>query len=350
MKANTDNKLLLALNRFQTGPLDALSGALGQMEAAFGARFGGAANGSMDSFIHDALTGGGKRLRPILLYLCSGFGDSAHEDTTVRLMQAIELIHAASLVHDDIIDHSPLRHGKPTINAEKGDGYAARCGFAMVSEAVKLLGDFEENGIVALFAGIPMEMCRGELLQIDVEGHPALQSVAEYYKRIEKKTAELIEGSCRVGGLLCRAKPDVMDALSRYGRALGILFQLRDDLLDYDTAPGDGKPVAQDIERGIYSLPLLCTLERARGGPAGDKLLRVMEKKDKGAEDICYLLAAAHTYGGVEYTREAIGQEAKRARDALAALPPGGHRDLLGGLLELLAPNEREKPAPLQAG
>lgn len=326
------------------------------MEAAFGARFGGAAEGDMDSYIHGALMGGGKRLRPLLLYLCGGFGPRAGdvsptgEDTLTRLMQAIELMHAASLVHDDIIDHSPLRHGRPTINAQKGDGYAARCGFAMVSEALHLLSGFEQGDILSLFAHIPMEMCRGELLQIDVEGRPALQNVAEYYARIEKKTAELIEGSCRAGGLLCGAGPDVMDALSRYGRALGILFQLRDDLLDYDARPGDGKPVAQDIERGIYSLPLLCALERAAGSPAGAELLRVMEKDTKGAEDIRYLLAAAHHYGGVEYTREAIRREAERARGALAALPPGGNREMLAGLVDLLAPAAQKKSACLQAG
>lgn len=347
MKGNRDNKLIAALSqRFDTKAAEAVTEAVRQMEAGFDSRFGEAETGSMDAFVYGALTGGGKRLRPILMYLCSGFGqasgatpDAAPDPSlATRLMQAIELIHAASLVHDDIIDHSPLRHGQPTINAEKGDGYAARCGFAMVSEALKLLNDLDDNDIAALFADIPMEMCLGELMQIDIECRPEMQSVAEYYERIEKKTARLIEGSCRAGGYLCQAPPAVLEALSRYGHALGILFQLRDDLLDYAASPGDGKPVAQDIERGIYSMPLLYAMETTdAGSPQGKRLRAVMAKDDKTPEEIDFLLKTARETGGVAFTHKAIDKEIGRAREALAQLPDNDSRKLLAGLLELFS-------------
>jgi heptaprenyl diphosphate synthase len=282
----------------------------------------------MDGYIYRALTSGGKRLRPLLV--CLAAGEAADEDLVVRLMTSIELMHGASLVHDDIVDRSPLRRSRATINAEKGDGYAALCGFRMIGAALELLRDVDDPEILRVIADIPLEMSRGELRQIEVEFDPDLQTEADYYGRIERKTAKLIEGSLLVGARAAGAPDSVRDALSSYGRALGILFQLRDDLLDYEKATEDGKPIFQDIERGLYSLPLLhAYANTAPGSAKRQRLQSLLKKHIKSEKELRLLAEAAHSEGGVAATKIAIERYAEEATTALSVLHQNAYTEAL---------------------
>jgi geranylgeranyl pyrophosphate synthase len=258
-------------------------------------------------------------------------------------MVIIELMHSASLVHDDIVDRSPLRRSRATINAQKGDGYAAMCGFSMVASSLQLLNDICNSEIPAVIAGIPKRMCEGEFLQFEIENCPDLQSEAEYYGRIERKTAALIEGSCVCGAMAAGAPEAVVRALSVYGKALGILFQLRDDLLDCEQQPADGKPVSQDIERGVYSLPVLFAKEKA---PQDSRLQAILHKHIKSPADITYLLTACRESGGIAYTQAAIRREAEIAEAALATLPQSAWTEALGLLLAALAEPAEARQSP----
>ncbi|MDR0875177.1 MAG: polyprenyl synthetase family protein [Clostridiales Family XIII bacterium] len=311
--------------------------ALERTEGVFAELFDGENATERDGFIFGALMIGGKRLRPLLVRLCAGFGEpntNAGEGDIINIMVIIELMHSASLVHDDIVDRSPLRRSRVTINAQKGDGYAAMCGFSMVSSSLQLLNDIQNPDIPCVIAEIPKRMCEGEFLQFEIENRPDLQSEAEYYGRIERKTAALIEGSCVCGAMAAGAPESARRALSVYGKALGVLFQLRDDLLDCEQSPTDGKPISQDIERGVYSLPVLFAKEAA---PKDDRLQTILRKHIKSPADISYLLDACRESGGIAYTQAAIRREAEKAEAALKALPQGAWTEALGLLLAALA-------------
>ncbi|MDR3305499.1 MAG: polyprenyl synthetase family protein [Clostridiales Family XIII bacterium] len=348
------NKLLAALNKgcYKTAAAETRR-ALSLMEEWFARRFDAAGATEKDGWIYSALSSGGKRLRPMLVRLAAGFG-RPDEARIVRLMCAIELIHSASLVHDDIVDRSPLRRSRATINAEKGDGYAAMCGFAMIGEALALLEDADADAVIDVVAKIPMEMCFGELRQLEIEFDLKAQDEEDYCKRIERKTAVLIKGSCLTGALAAGAGQRVVSALSDYGHALGILFQLRDDLLDCEQIPTDGKPISQDMERGIYSLPILYALTQLREGTReGEKLRAALRKRVKSPAEIRALAEIAADTGGIDYARAAIARQQGRAGDALSRLPANEYTEALTILLDTLAaaPNARgesEKTAPVR--
>ncbi|MCL2493523.1 MAG: polyprenyl synthetase family protein [Clostridiales bacterium] len=296
---------------------------LARMEAVFAQLFDKPDANEMDGYIFRALTCGGKRLRPLLVCIASEIraGRAADEDLVVRLMAVVELMHCASLVHDDIVDRSPLRRSRATINAEKGDGYAALCGFRMIGAALELLREAEEPEIAELIARIPLEMSRGELRQLKVEFDLDAQTEADYIERVTRKTAVLIEGSLQLGAIAGGAAPGPRAALSDYGLALGVLFQLRDDLLDFAPSPSDGKPVSQDMERGIYSLPLLFALGALpENEPEGAKLRALLRKTIKSPSELRGLVLTAQRSGGVDYTIERLRAYAGTAEDAVLRL------------------------------
>ncbi|MDR3364039.1 MAG: polyprenyl synthetase family protein, partial [Clostridiales Family XIII bacterium] len=358
-----ENKLLSALESgwFKSAAAETRR-ALAEMERCFTVRYGADGASEMDGWIYGAIMSGGKRLRPMLVRLCAGFGNGGagkqasaqtggqtpREETVISIMSSIELIHSASLVHDDIVDRSPLRRSHATINAAKGDGYAAMCGFAMISDALGLIGDDCPERIPEIIAAIPMRMCDGELRQFDVENKPERQSESEYFRRIAGKTAVLIEGSCVCGAVCGGASAETERCLAEYGRALGMLFQLRDDLLDYEAGPADGKPVSQDMERGLYSLPLLYARRFcAENDPAeAARLDAAMRKQIKSPADLRYLASIAEKSGGIAYTRGAIGNEAGKAFAALSALPQGPYAEALALLVTALAGTADARRAP----
>jgi len=333
-----DNILLSAINSgFHKTAANRTRRSLSAMESWFKARYASETATETDGWIYSALMSGGKRMRPMLVRLCAGFGpEESDESSIINIMSTIELMHSASLVHDDIVDRSPMRRSRATINAEKGDGYAAMCGFVMIADALKLIGTGFSNRLIEHLSDIPGQMCGGELHQLDVENKPEFQSESEYFERIAKKTAALIEGSCVCGAIAGGADKYTTDLLAKYGRALGLLFQLRDDLLDYGTSHTSGKPVSQDMERGVYSLPLLYAKEHS-DDPVLDKTLR---KHIKDPSDFRYLNKIAESSGGISYTLEKIEEQAKTALSALVFLPQNTWTEALSLIVYALT----EKP------
>jgi len=319
-----DNKLLSAIGSgFHKTAAIRTRNALSRMETWFSDRYASEAANETDGWIYGAIMSGGKRLRPMLVRLCAGLGTEYDEQTVICIMSTIELMHSASLVHDDIVDRSPMRRSRATINAEKGDGYAAMCGFIMIADALSLIGTETSDKLIRILSGIPMKMCGGELHQLDIENMPEFQSEHEYFDRIACKTAALIEGSCVCGAISCGADDKTVRALSDYGRALGLLFQLRDDLFDYGVPHTSGKPVSQDMERGIYSLPLLYAMDALKETDAKEyeKLDAILRKHIKEPSDFRYLNKIAEDTGGISYTLDKIEEQAKSALSSLVSLP-----------------------------
>lgn len=207
------------------------------------------------------LQAGGKRLRPTLVLLSSRFGPRP-EARAVRLVAAaVEMIHMATLVHDDIIDEAAMRRGQAAVRQRFGNSVAVLAGDYLFARAFQLLAETSEPAIVGTAADIVYVMCSGEIAQ----NLALYQEVGEeeYRRRIEEKTAYFLGASCALGALAAGADPERVAALREYGRHLGMAFQVVDDVLDWRADPGRlGKPVGGDIQGGVYTLPLLYALQR----------------------------------------------------------------------------------------
>ena len=199
---------------------------------------------------------GGKRIRPALVLLTGRCG-SYDLDRLMPAATAVELTHAATLVHDDVIDRSPTRRGRPTIAADLGDEPAIVIGdfyFAKAYEHAARTGSAE---VVDILARTVMSICAGEVRQQEIR-YRYSTGVDEYMHRIEAKTAMLLAACCEIGALIGGLQPVQTNALKAYGRELGLAFQIADDVLDYTAAEGEvGKPIGHDVLEGFTTLPLM---------------------------------------------------------------------------------------------
>ena len=213
----------------------------------------------------ELLEAGGKRIRPALVLLAGMCGTYDAEKLTPAAM-AVEMIHAATLVHDDVIDRSPTRRGRPTVAASLGDEPAIVIGDFYFSRAYALAAMSRVPEAVGVVAQAVMGICVGEVRQQAIRYHYST-TVNEYMKRIEAKTALLLAASCKLGALLGEVEPAKWDALEEYGRLLGLAFQIADDVLDYTATEGEiGKPIGHDIAEGFATLPLMLSRVRLEDG------------------------------------------------------------------------------------
>ena len=197
----------------------------------------------------DLFAAGGKRLRPALVLLSARFGDY-NLDKLIPAAMAVELTHAATLVHDDVIDRSPVRRGRPTVAASLGDEPAIVIGDFYFAKAYEHAARTELTEVVGILARTVMEICAGEVLQQGIR-YRYSTSVDEYMRRIEAKTATLLAACCDIGALLAGLPQQQREALNAYARLLGLAFQIADDVLDYLGSAGEiGKPIGHDIAEG----------------------------------------------------------------------------------------------------
>jgi geranylgeranyl pyrophosphate synthase len=208
----------------------------------------------------DLFEAGGKRIRPALVLLAGRCG----RFDAVRLMpaaMAVELTHSATLVHDDVIDRSPVRRGRPTVAARLGDEPAIVIGDFYFAKAYEHAARTQSPEVVAILANTVMSICAGEVRQQAIR-HRYRTDADEYMSRIEAKTAMLVAACCDIGALLGGLGHDKRVALHEYGRQLGLAFQIADDVLDYlSTADKVGKPIGHDIAEGFTTLPLMLARE-----------------------------------------------------------------------------------------
>jgi heptaprenyl diphosphate synthase len=263
---------------------------------------------------------GGKRLRPALVLLAGRLGRL--REAHFRAAMAVELTHAATLVHDDVIDRSPIRRGRPTVTAALGVPSAILVGDFYFAKAYREAAASNEPSVVDAIAGAVMTICQGELDQ-QRSRHDYHPSPADYRRRIEAKTAALLAASAWIGGRLAGLDPDALDALHGYGLELGLAFQITDDVLDYTAESADlGKPVGHDLLEGQATLPLLLaelSLELPSGRPLTEA--RVAE-----------VVAAVRGSKGPGRALEEARAHAENARRRLSALPAGPALDSLAAL------------------
>ena len=259
---------------------------------------------------------GGKRLRPLLALLCAAALGHSNE-AQIRFAAVVEFIHTATLLHDDVVDVSALRRGRPTANHRFGNAPSVLVGDFLYTRAFQLMVSLDNFELLKMMADTTNTIAAGEVLQLIQAGDPAT-SEEQYFDVIDRKTAILFAAACEGAGLLAGADTPLRDKLHRYGRNVGVAFQLVDDLLDYTSDPQvTGKNVGDDLAEGKPTLPLIHAMRE--GDAAQSALIRaaICERQRDRLEEV---LAAVRACGSLEYTRRAAERCRREALTALAGL------------------------------
>ncbi|MCS7251715.1 MAG: polyprenyl synthetase family protein [Anaerolineae bacterium] len=283
------------------------------------------------------LKAGGKRIRPLLVLL-TGRLYRRSDETMVSLAAAVEMLHTATLIHDDLIDGSLIRRGVPTLNAVWTPAATVLTGDYLFAYAASLAARTENVRVMAIFARTLMTICEGELHQ-QLGDRVAMLSREDYLRRIYAKTAAMFELATEAAAVLARAPEPEVEALRRYGVDLGTAFQIMDDVLDFaGDAQAMGKPIGNDLRQGLATLPVLFYLEehpedpliyRILGGNSGDDgLIEEAAQRIRNSEAIARSIAEAEAF-------------VQRSRVYLEGLPNGPARQALWFLGEHILRRDR---------
>lgn len=296
---------------------------------------------TVSTLTHHILRAGGKRLRPAMVALAARVQVPDIATTRVaRIGAAVELIHMASLVHDDVVDATATRRGKPTANSLFGNSVAVITGDYVLAQAMRLLAEDDDVRLARVLSEIMCAMTEGEVMEITATGRHDLP-MPEYLEILRKKTAIFLEGCCRCGAIIARADACLENALAQYGYRLGMAFQLADDLLDYIGDPETtGKPRGSDLKDGRATMPFLLAVEEATPEDRAQLLAAFGDATldDAAVLEICTLIAS---YNGFDRTRDFAQEQVELAADALAALPPTQARDCLQALTSYVVQRDR---------
>ena len=278
--------------------------------------------GPMSAAMNHIVRAGGKRLRPALVILSAALGDAA-PDHVYNTAMGIEFIHTATLVHDDLIDDAETRRGMATIHELLGVNPAIIVGDYYFAKGANLTAAIGMPIIDVVISRAVMTICMGELLQLTSK-RDYDQSVEEYYRKIERKTAALLSASCYCGGLIARLEESRAQALERFGHHLGMAFQIADDVLDYTaSAEQVGKPVGADLRQGTITMPLMYALREASGPRIRELLGRAMSE-----EDYDEVVALVRDSPAIARAEVHAHEFADRARGELAAFPASEPRSV----------------------
>lgn len=217
-------------------------------------------NDMIQSVSNHLLDAGGKRIRPIFVLIASQFG-KVNKELIINVAVALELIHMASLVHDDIIDHATIRRGRPTVNKRWDNGTALYTGDFIFARTLELLKPFKNDRLHQVLSNTMHELCIGEIEQIR-DKYQMNQSLLTYFRRIKRKTALLIASSTEMGALAANVNEKDVQLLKKYGYYIGMSYQIIDDILDFTSTEEElGKPVGSDLLYGHLTLPALLACE-----------------------------------------------------------------------------------------
>jgi geranylgeranyl pyrophosphate synthase len=277
--------------------------------------------GELGDACRATLSAGGKRVRPLLTLLCARRGEAAGEPV-LRGAAAVELLHMATLVHDDVLDRAELRRGRPTVAHRYGSSVAVSAGNFLLARAFSELVGAGVPAAVDLLSATAVGLSEGEVLQ-RAEAHDVDVGIEAYLRRCERKTADLFSAACSLGALLSGA-PEAADAVGEYGRLIGLAFQVFDDILD---CSGDqeatGKRPGTDVRDGTITLPLIYALE------VRPELAETLRRPAPADVDVKAVLHAVIETGALERARGDALRYIEQARSVLAACPDTVERGLL---------------------
>jgi heptaprenyl diphosphate synthase len=283
--------------------------------------------GPVAEAMEQILDAGGKRLRPALVFLSAALGPAKRIDDIHRAAMAIEFIHNATLIHDDLIDGAPTRRGLRTIHETLGPNPAIIIGDYYFAKGANLMSQIGNPDIDAVLSQTVMTICFGEMLQLTSQRRYD-QTLDEYYAKIERKTAVLLAASTFCGAVLGGLEDQQVEAIRRFGRLLGMSFQIADDVLDYlATEEEVGKPVGNDLKQGTVTLPLMLARQANNG-----RLDAVLAKPVLDDADYAEVVRLVRGSRGIDESYAYAKTFGDKARAELAAFPPSAYRDALESL------------------
>jgi geranylgeranyl pyrophosphate synthase len=279
----------------------------------------------LSNVFENLIESGGKRIRPALAILASKFHPK-NPDKAFTVAVAAELVHAATLIHDDLIDRSPLRRGSPTINSRWSGTATVLAGDFLLARAADIAADVDNFRVMHIFARTLMTICDGEIRQ-DFGGAHWPPNREEYYRHIDSKTASLFT-ACTESGAIVSGAPEIhIQALKAFGHNLGMAFQIADDILDFTADEGAlGKPVGSDLRQGTLTLPVFYFVDQ---DPRGVRVAEYLREDRQDGAHLDQLIEWIRTSPAIGASRGEARRFAQAAQDALAPLPDNPYRRAL---------------------
>lgn len=276
---------------------------------------------------HYIVEAGGKRMRPLLVLLAAK-SCNIDKEQHIPLAAVIEFIHTATLLHDDVVDMSALRRGRPTVNAQWNNPSSVLVGDFIYSRAFQILVQIGDMKIMEIIADTTNMIAEGEVLQLISKNNPD-SSEANYMQVIQNKTAILFQAAAHCGAIVADASLEEELALKKFGMHLGIAFQLIDDVLDYDgDSEAMGKNIGDDLAEGKPTLPLIYAMEHGDDSQA-ELIRQCLTQEQLNQKTLSQVIEIVRGCGALEYTRKLASAEADQAMSAIAALPQNQYRDAL---------------------
>lgn len=284
----------------------------------------------IENSILELINSGGKMLRPAFTLISSRFGEYK-EDRARALAAVVEMMHMATLVHDDVIDDSKLRRGQETIQSKYGKDYAVYIGDFLFCVCFKILASNSSLQSIKVDSKSMSRICLGEVEQLNTRFN-AKVSVKDYLSRISGKTAELFSLSLYIGAAEAGCSEKINNLFWNIGHNIGMAFQIIDDVLDYTSTNSHiGKPAASDIKQGIFTIPIIYALLNDKG-----KLKDIIFKEDYSDEDVTDIITLVNDLGGVLRARELAKKYTDKAYKLIKKLPENEYKVILREVCETL--------------
>ncbi len=280
----------------------------------------------------------GKQMRPMFVFLSAKINGEVNE-STYTAASLIELLHTATLVHDDVVDDSNIRRGFFSINALWKNKVAVLVGDFLLSKGLLLSLDNDEFGLLKIVSEATREMSEGELLQIE-KARKLDISEDIYFEIIRKKTASLIASCCAAGTASVKASPETVKKMKAFGENVGIAFQIKDDIFDYESSAGVGKPNGIDIKEQKMTLPLIYLLNNS-GFVEKRKIINIVKNHNNNPEKVAGVIGKVNHSGGIDYARQKMVYYHDRAMEILSSYPESESKTALKQLVDFTI--ERKK-------
>lgn len=291
-------------------------------------------NKLLNKIAQDLVAAGGKRLRPAFVVIAAKFGNY-DRDKVISMAGALEILHTATLVHDDVIDRSKLRRGRETVSEQYGIDMAVYTGDFLFTKAILMLSkDIPIDHLDAVAAAIK-SICEGEVDQYQ-DRYNADTTILTYLKRVKRKTAILFGAACGIGAQIAECPREVSSKLAKFGLYYGTAFQIRDDINDFVSSENSsGKPVEKDLVEGVVTLPVIYAMNKNRS--IKNRIEKVLQKKysvtSRDAMEVCRLV---RDYKGVEEAKELMDKYIDKSMKILKSLPDNEYNRMLADIAERL--------------
>ena len=283
------------------------------------------------------LGSGGKRLRPAVLLLACGACGRLEGKDRIYAASALELIHTATLLHDDVVDEAKLRRGKPSSNIVWGNKPTVLVGDFMLAKALSLIQACGDLELIKAVTDAAAKLAEGQVLEV-MNANSMLEMTEEVcFGIIENKTASLLESCGSVGAILAGVDDELKHSVGQYGFNIGVAFQLTDDALDYSSTEEEfGKGVGQDLIEGKMTLPLYYSIQRASASEQSRINEILANEEDFSEDELTFVREVVHKYKGVQLTNDMAEDYIEKSKTSISSLPDSGYKDSLNSLAEYI--------------